>query len=110
MPSTQSQQPEGQPPTAMVRRTVPTTGNRTRTSRPHQTPHQELGDPSSNAAWAIISYVLSGIIFWGLMGWLVDRWIFDQPTTGTVVFLPIGVVIGAAAGGYLGYMRFLHSP
>lgn len=94
--------PDGTEPTATVRRTMSTQ------SRPHQTQPHDFGDPSSNAAWAIVSYVLSGIIFWGLVGLVLDRWIFDQSTTGTVVFVPIGVVLGAVAGGYLGYMRFLH--
>lgn len=66
-------------------------------------------DTSSNAAWSIVSYVLSGILFWGAVGWLLDRWLLDSSSTGTVVFLPIGVVLGAVAGGYLGYQRFLHS-
>jgi hypothetical protein len=72
-------------------------------------PAGDLADPAANAAWSIVSYVLSGIVFWGVIGWLLDRWLLDQATTGRVVFLPIGVVLGAAAGGYLGYMRFLHS-
>lgn len=69
--------------------------------------HDSLGDPSANAAWSIISYLLSGILFWGLLGWLLDRWLFD-PSNPTVVFLPAGVLLGAAAGGYLGYQRYLH--
>lgn len=74
--------------------------------------HEHLGDPSANAAWSIISYLLSGILFWGGLGWLLDRWLFDggagDPSGATVVFLPIGVLLGAVAGGYLGYKRYLH--
>ena len=51
---------------------------------------------------ALISYLISGIVVYGGVGWLLDRWLgFDS------LFLPIGVVFGVAAGGYLGYMRFL---
>jgi ATP synthase protein I len=53
---------------------------------------------------ALISYLISGIVLYGGIGWLLDRWLdFDS------LFLPIGVVLGVAAGGYLGYMRFLRS-
>jgi ATP synthase protein I len=67
-------------------------------------PHDDLADPGSSAAWSIISYILSGILFWGGLGWLLDNWLFDPDTS---VFLPCGVLVGTAAGGYLGYMRFL---
>lgn len=69
----------------------------------------DVEDTTSNAAWSIVSYVLSGILFWGAVGWLLDRWLFGSASTGTVLLLPIGVVVGAAAGGYLGYMRFTHA-
>jgi F0F1-type ATP synthase assembly protein I len=53
---------------------------------------------------ALISYLLSGMVVYGGIGWLLDRWLdFDS------LFFPIGVVLGVAAGGYLGYMRFLRS-
>lgn len=68
----------------------------------------EMSDPGSSAAWSIISYILSGILFWGVLGWLLDQWLFD-PSDTTTVFLPIGVLVGTAAGGYLGYMRYLQA-
>lgn len=88
------------------RPSAPEAGERERGSRLHD----NLGDPSANAAWSIISYILSGILFWGALGWLLDRWLFDggADDSTTVVFLPIGVLLGAAAGGYLGYQRYLH--
>lgn len=66
-------------------------------------------DTSSNAAWSIVSYVLSGILFWGAVGWFLDRWLLDSATSNRAILLPIGVVLGAVAGGYLGYQRFLHA-
>jgi F0F1-type ATP synthase assembly protein I len=68
--------------------------------------HDDLGDPATGAAWSIISYILSGILFWGGLGWLLDRWLID-PTGDTKLFTPIGVIVGTAAGAYLGYMRYL---
>lgn len=68
--------------------------------------HEHLVDPGADAAWGIISYLLSGILFWGLAGWLLDYWLFD-PASDTTIFRAAGVLVGTAAGGYLGYMRFL---
>ena len=53
---------------------------------------------------ALISYLISGIVVYGGLGWLLDRWLGF-----TSLFFPIGLVLGVAAGGYLGYMRFLRS-
>ena len=53
---------------------------------------------------ALISYMISGILVYGGAGWLLDRWLGFAS-----LFLPIGVLLGVAAGGYLGYMRFLRS-
>jgi ATP synthase protein I len=53
---------------------------------------------------ALISYLISGMIVYGGAGWLIDRWLGY-----TSLFLPIGLLLGVAAGGYLGYMRFLRS-
>ena len=63
-------------------------------------------EPSSRPVdpMALISYLISGIVVYGGLGWLLDRWLGF-----TSLFLPIGVVLGVAAGGYLGYMRFLRS-
>lgn len=52
------------------------------------------------AAWNIVSYLLSGLIFWGGAGWLLDRWL------GTKIFLLVGLVLGAAASLYLIWLRY----
>jgi ATP synthase protein I len=54
-----------------------------------------------DAAWSIMSYLISGILVWGGVGWLVDRW-----TGHSSLFLPIGVVFGAAAAIYLIFLRY----
>jgi F0F1-type ATP synthase assembly protein I len=64
------------------------------------------GDPSPNqrrdqqsgadVGWAALSYLIAGIGFWGLMGWLADHWL---RTNG--IAIGVGCVIGAAAGIYL---------
>jgi ATP synthase protein I len=54
-----------------------------------------------DAAWAIVSYLLSGMLVWGGVGWFVDRW-----TGHKALFLPIGLVFGIAAALYLVHVRF----
>jgi F0F1-type ATP synthase assembly protein I len=58
---------------------------------------------TANAAWSIVSYLLSGMLVWGGVGWLIDRW-----RGGGHVFLAIGVLVGVAASLYLVFVR-IHS-
>lgn len=51
-------------------------------------------------AWSIIGILLAGVIAWGGIGWLVDRWL------GTNLFLPIGILVGAAGAFYLVVRRY----
>jgi len=52
-------------------------------------------------AWALTGTLLSGILVWGGVGYLVDRWLgFEQ------LFLPIGMLIGVSASIYLVYVRY----
>ena len=52
------------------------------------------------AAWNIVSYLLSGLIFWGGAGWLLDHWL------GTKIFVLVGLVLGAGASLYLIWLRY----
>lgn len=54
-----------------------------------------------DAAWSITSYLLSGMLVWGGVGWLVDKW-----TGHETLFFPIGVVVGIVAALYLVYVRY----
>ncbi len=49
-----------------------------------------------NLGWAAVSYLLSGMAFWGFIGWLIDRWLH----TGGIS-TAIGCVLGMAGGIYL---------
>ena len=42
-----------------------------------------------------LGYVLAGPLFYGGVGWLLDRWL------GITLLLPIGALLGTAAGIYL---------
>lgn len=46
--------------------------------------------------WTAVAYLITGIAFWGGVGWLVDSWL-DLDGLG----IGIGSVVGAACGVYL---------
>lgn len=50
--------------------------------------------------WAALSYILTGVLFYGAIGWLVDAWL------GTRGFVAVGIVLGAAAGVGLVWLRY----
>lgn len=51
--------------------------------------------------WTIVSTLIAGMLAWGLVGWLADRWI----GTDHVLF-GIGIVLGGALGIYIVYLRY----
>jgi ATP synthase protein I len=55
----------------------------------------------AGTAWSITATLLAGILVWGGIGYLVDRWMgFDG------LFLPIGMVVGIAGSLYIVYVRY----
>lgn len=55
---------------------------------------------SAGAVWSVLGTLLSGLLVWGGIGWLVDRWL------GTVLAFPIGMVLGMIGSFYLIHKRF----
>jgi ATP synthase protein I len=53
-------------------------------------PDARDGPPEQNAGWAIFSYLLSGMLFYGAIGWLVSR------VTHIAVIFPVGMLVGLA--------------
>ncbi len=51
-----------------------------------------MADNSSNAGWAIFGYLLSGMAFYGGLGWLIGRW------THIALIFPIGMLAGLGVG------------
>jgi len=51
--------------------------------------------------WTISSYMLSGVLVWGAVGYLLD-WLIGTHH----VFLAIGMVAGAILSTYLVYLRY----
>jgi ATP synthase protein I len=50
--------------------------------------------------WAAMADVVSGVLLWGAIGWLVDAWL------DTRIFVGVGLVLGAALGVWLAYLRY----
>jgi ATP synthase protein I len=53
------------------------------------------------AAWTVTGTLLAGIVVWGGLGYLIDRWVGLE-----WLFLPIGMLVGISASIYVVYVRF----
>ena len=53
-----------------------------------------------NEGLRVLSYLLAGVLLYGALGWLADHLL------GTGFWLPIGIVLGAAAAAYTIIRRF----
>jgi ATP synthase protein I len=58
-------------------------------------PGQGPGD-----AWSVIGYLLAGLLVYGGLGLLLDRWL------GTEFFTLLGLVLGGGLGIYLVHVRY----
>jgi ATP synthase protein I len=63
-------------------------------------PPEDDGRDFANVAWSVPGYLLSGMLIWGGIGWLLDRW------TGWVVFTPVGLIVGVGLAVYLVYVKY----
>ena len=51
-------------------------------------------------AYAVLSYLLGGVVLYGGLGWLLDWWL------GTRAFVGGGIALGAAAGVWVVWLRY----
>lgn len=58
-------------------------------------PRKSYGDP-----WQAFGYLVAGVLFYGFLGWLADRWL------GTGFLVVVGIFIGAGLGVYMTFGRF----
>ena len=61
------------------------------------------GSPPGRGAemvWSIIGTLIAGVLAWGGIGWLLDRWL------GTRYLVAVGVVVGMAGAFYLIIKRY----
>lgn len=56
--------------------------------------------PTSGDPYAIIAYLLSGMVLYGGIGWALDRWL------GTTFLVAVGLLIGATLSLIVVYLRF----
>ena len=55
-----------------------------------------MANRDENAMWSIFGYLLSGLIFWGGIGYGLDKGIFTL----------IGLLVGISGAIYLVWLRF----
>lgn len=71
---------------------------------PHDDPYPGADVEPSQDPWQAFSYIVSGVLLYGGLGWLADRW------WGTSYLVAVGILVGAALGIYLVLRRFGHRP
>lgn len=54
-----------------------------------------MGDP-----WLAFGYLVSGVLLYGLIGWLLDRWL------GTSFLVVVGIMVGISLGMFMTWRRF----
>jgi F0F1-type ATP synthase assembly protein I len=65
---------------------------------PPEQPRKPSG--GSDIVWSIIGTLVAGVLAWGGIGWLLDRWL------GTEYLVAVGILIGAAGAFYLIIKRY----
>ena len=58
------------------------------------------GDGGENVGLTIFSYLLSGMLFYGGLGWLISHW------TGISLIFPLGMLFGLALSIWLVIYRY----
>jgi ATP synthase protein I len=69
---------------------------------PQDQPTPQGGEKTDgmNQGMRVLSYLISGVAVYGLLGWLGDHYL------GTGFLLPVGIVLGAALGVFVIIRRF----
>lgn len=65
-------------------------------------PDPDAGHPrlEESAMWNVVSYLISGPVLFGGIGWVLDRWL------GTGFFVPTGILAGMFVSLYLVWVRY----
>jgi len=63
-------------------------------------PEREPSGRGAEMVWSIIGTLVAGVLAWGGIGWLVDRWL------GTRYLVAVGILLGMAGAFYLIIKRY----
>ncbi|HEV2929763.1 MAG TPA: AtpZ/AtpI family protein [Propionibacteriaceae bacterium] len=63
-------------------------------------PEREPSGRGAEMVWSIIGTLIAGVLAWGGIGWLLDRWL------GTRYLVAVGIVVGMAGAFYLIVKRY----
>ena len=58
------------------------------------------GQGGADQGYRILSIMIAGLLAYGGLGWLLDRWL------GTAWFMPIGLILGVGLGVYYVVVKF----
>ena len=59
-----------------------------------------MANREESAMWSIFGYLLSGLLFWGGVGYGLDKWL------NASYFTLIGLLVGICGAIYLVWLRF----
>ena len=74
---------------------------------PPTSPDDESGEfrrKGEADAYGALGLVISGVLFWGVVGYLVSEWLDNS------VFVMLGLLLGMGAGLYLVWFRYGRQP
>ena len=63
-------------------------------------PEREPSGRGAEMVWSIIGTLVAGVLAWGGIGWLLDRWL------GTRYLVAVGILVGMAGAFYLIIKRY----
>jgi ATP synthase protein I len=63
-------------------------------------PEREPSGRGAEMVWSIIGTLVAGVLAWGGIGWLLDRWL------GTGYLVAVGIMLGMAGAFYLIIKRY----
>ena len=63
-------------------------------------PSKEPPGRGSEVVWSILGTLIAGVLAWGGIGWLLDRWL------GTEFLVAVGILLGMAGAFYLIIKRY----
>jgi len=79
---------------AAVRKTLPGPGRKAGPREPGPPA------PREGTGWAIVSYLIGGMVLYGGIGWLIGRW------THIAILFPVGLLLGIGLALALVVFRF----